>query len=183
MRFIFFMVCSLALQSCFLFDTDEVPTEPASLLPEITSEGANVIGFLIDERVAIINDDNPENVTLINFIDSDGGLASRTLDITLGEGTGLFDPDNSVTLRVEIDNFDGPREYDIINESINILLQFDDCTLSSESIIDGTITIQSFSENQDIVSGVFEFTASNELCGNLVISNGRFDFFFQSINF
>ena len=174
-RFLTFLASFILFQSCFLFDTDEVPAslEPIDFLPPVTNTGENTLGFLA-------------NNVAIRFVDEETTVSSNVFfnDTTLAQGIiiqstaflGGFLSRSRDDFQITIFDFEGARRYTPQTDSIIIEASFENLGFISQfDSLSGSFDVHTFDESTGIIAGIFEFTAFRNGLENLIISEGRFD--------
>lgn len=162
-----FLILPLWLLGSCEDDDDNTPTNPIDQLPPATQTGANTFGCLVNGELFVV-----KNTSLLTAIYQGNILQLGAYYKTDNQDKGII-----IWLDTEIET---GTTY-VLNENISNIAYFKDfisgCTdYQTFTPNSGTITINSFNQNQFIISGTFEFEVSSPNCQeNINITNGRFD--------
>lgn len=148
-------------------DDDNNPITPIDQLPPVTQTGANTFGCLINGEPFVVS-----NASLLTAI-YQGGI------LQLGAYYETNNQDRGIIIWLD-------REIEVgmtytLNDDVSNIAFFKDYMLGCTDYEtftpnSGTITINSFNQDQYTISGTFEFQVSSSSCqGNIYITNGRFD--------
>ncbi|WP_192346170.1 DUF6252 family protein [Algoriphagus sp. Y33] len=150
-----------------LFWKESKPKSELEKLPPITLTGENTFGCLINGEAMVAN-----NSLYVTAIYQGGGVQiSGRMDTK-----GL----NQIVGFTVLDPFEINKEYDLTNlpkvraRSMKYL-GIENCTYAAEDIIEGKINFSRIDRTNFVISGTFEFSASNEACDTVRMTNGRFD--------
>ncbi|WP_026955752.1 DUF6252 family protein [Algoriphagus vanfongensis] len=164
--FLIFTVCTACdLNSLW---KDIKPKSELEKLPPITQTGENTFGCLTNGKAMVAN--NSLYVTAIY----QGGI------LQIGGQMDKSDTSQSVRILV-LDPIVVGETYDLKNEVTGGKAKFlrykdvHECRYEAEHIFEGKITYSKIDRTNFVVSGTFEFSASNETCDTVRVADGRFD--------
>ncbi|MFA0963245.1 hypothetical protein AB9P05_15690 [Roseivirga sp. BDSF3-8] len=164
---IFFIVALLILPGCFLFggnddDPKPAPIPPIEQLPPLTTEGKGTFGCLINGEAFVSYYPN----TLADYSTDD--LIDMVADFR----------DLEASISVAITPFNREEEIYYFPSSdmqFSIGSGEDVCDYRAWDNIEGWVEVSDFNPFDEYVSGTFEYTAVNEMCDTLRVTDGRFD--------
>ncbi|MGB5982648.1 MAG: hypothetical protein WBG46_10950 [Nonlabens sp.] len=163
----FTLIFSIALIACNKNDDDGGTIDPISQLPPETMTGENTFGFLLNGEP--INATNTNNLVAIyqrGLLQFGGGIAINQEDISV-----------SITLEdlIEINTIynlsDFPRYTAKLRKRKPNLI----CDYTITETYQGSVAFTRIDRVNYIISGTFEFSTTNENCGDVDITEGRFD--------
>ena len=165
--FFFILFCPLLASQC-----NKPPEDLEEKLPAITTEGKNTFGCRVNGEVWIpwIKFDLLDNHTTVSYHAPTGGLnihAKKKIDNLGLFQSMVFGGWNIRGIGEYIDNQARYSDYD--TSFCNSLDFHIDSTLGNK------LTILKLDTENHIISGTFEFTAINDECDPVVITDGRFD--------
>ncbi|MFA0961458.1 hypothetical protein AB9P05_06605 [Roseivirga sp. BDSF3-8] len=164
---IFFIVALLILPGCFLFGGNDdnpapAPIPPIEQLPPITTEGKGTFGCLVNGEAFVSYYPN--------------ALADYSAWESLIIKSDFRSLDASISIRIEPYNReeirfispDGAMQFGMGNAE-------EACDYREVDNIEGWVEVSDFNPFDEYVSGTFEYTAVNEMCDTVRVTDGRFD--------
>ncbi|MGB5982647.1 MAG: DUF6252 family protein [Nonlabens sp.] len=164
---IFTLIFSLALIACNKNDDDDGSVDPISQLPPETSTGENTFGYLINgEPINITNTNGQVAIFQGGLLQIAGETDSSEVDTSIR--IRIDDPIQVNTI-YELTNI--PESRALYNKRVNDV----SCDYRFEDTYRGIIVFTRIDRVNYIISGTFEFSTTNENCGDVDITEGRFD--------
>jgi len=168
---LFFILAMILLcTSCnwFPYWNEEVKTE-LEKLPPATRSGEYTFGCLVNGKAFVIED----TYGLTAVYQSE--IFSLSAQISMGN------KDKGISFII-YDKIVSGKVYDLV-DTINVKAGFSNTYYYSNSIcqylpdntLSGNLTIDHFDQKKYIISGTFEFSAANDDCDTIHITDGRFD--------
>ncbi|MFA0962067.1 hypothetical protein AB9P05_09690 [Roseivirga sp. BDSF3-8] len=162
-----FIVALLILPGCFLFGGDDdnprpAPIPPIEQLPPLTTEGKGTFGCLINGEAFVSYYPN--------------ALADFSVFDKISLRADFRDENASVGLAIEPYNKEEVR-FNYPDSDMQFNIRYDSlyCDYRAWDNIEGWVEIVEYNPFEKYVSGTFEYTAVNETCDTLRVTDGRFD--------
>ncbi|MGB3183898.1 MAG: hypothetical protein WBB45_21070 [Cyclobacteriaceae bacterium] len=165
-----YLLCLLAgslLSGCFLFGSDDdqprpEPIPPIEQLPPLTSEGKGTFGCLVNgEPFVSYYPSALADYSTNDLIEVSADF--RNYQASIGIGIRPYDREE-----MKFDTSRATMQFNIGNDSI-------DCDYRAWDNIEGWIEINEYNPFEKYVSGTFEYSAVNEQCDTIRVTDGRFD--------
>lgn len=160
------MITALLFNSCDKND-DDSPQDPVSQLPPATMTGENTFGYLLDrEPIKVSNTRGQVAIYQGGLLQIAGEIDTTEEDF--GVNIVLQNP-LQINTPYDLTNF--PTHRATFKKRVND----QNCGYNFEDTYQGSITLTKIDQVNYIVSGHFNFSTSNQSCGNINITEGRFD--------
>ena len=164
--------------SCKVKDPFPAPApsaNPIDQLPPATQTGRRTFGCLVNSQ-AWTPAGNPFGAPLFT-----ADYHDRNLYVTADRATGANGVTSHQRLQFEIDSLDGPGVFRL-NNATSRTAEWSDressCLFTTAPAQPATVTITRLDPVNRVVAGTFSFTLATPGCGQVVVTDGRFDALF-----
>ncbi|MFA0963247.1 hypothetical protein AB9P05_15700 [Roseivirga sp. BDSF3-8] len=155
------------LSSCFLFggnddDPKPEPIPPIEQLPPLTTEGKGTFGCLVNgEPFVSYYPDALADYSTNDLIEVSADF--RNIQASIGIGIRPYEREE-----MKFDTSRATMQFNIRNDSMV-------CDYRAWDNIEGWIEVIEFDPFDEFISGTFEYSAVNEECDTVRVTDGRFD--------